>query len=43
MEPKHLENLVIIAENHVPLRQTSKPMRMKATTVDLPKKEHQEP
>ena len=37
VEPKHLENLVIIAENHVPLRQTSKLMTMDNTSMDLPK------
>ena len=37
VEPKHLENLVIIAENHVPLRQTSKLMRMDNTSMELPK------
>jgi len=37
VEPKHLENLVIIAEKHVPLRQTSKLMTMDNTSMDLPK------
>ena len=37
VEPKHLENLVIIAENHVPLRQTSKLMKMDNTSMELPK------
>lgn len=37
VEPKHLENLVIIAENHVPLRQTSKLIKMGTTAMDMPK------